>query len=75
MHACPTGQQAPNMGWELIWELMGHHLPRHFLAGVRVSPQGERDDKVIAVHADDPEFKGFSDIKQLPPHRLAEIKR
>ncbi|KAJ9520317.1 hypothetical protein QJQ45_030217 [Haematococcus lacustris] len=37
--------------------------------------QGERDDKVIAVHADDPEFKGFSDISQLPPHRLAEIKR
>ncbi|PNH06446.1 Soluble inorganic pyrophosphatase 2 [Tetrabaena socialis] len=37
--------------------------------------QGEQDDKVIAVHADDPEFKGFSDISQLPPHRLAEIKR
>lgn len=37
--------------------------------------QGERDDKLIAVHADDPEFKGFSDISQLPPHRLAEIKR
>jgi inorganic pyrophosphatase len=37
--------------------------------------QGERDDKIIAVHADDPEFKGFSDISQLPPHRLAEIKR
>ncbi|EFJ44122.1 hypothetical protein VOLCADRAFT_76427 [Volvox carteri f. nagariensis] len=37
--------------------------------------QGERDDKLIAVHADDPEFKGFTDINQLPPHRLAEIKR
>ena len=37
--------------------------------------QGEQDDKVIAVHADDPEFKGFTDISQLPPHRLAEIKR
>lgn len=37
--------------------------------------QGERDDKIIAVHADDPEFKGFTDINQLPPHRLAEIKR
>lgn len=37
--------------------------------------QGERDDKLIAVHADDPEFKGFTDISQLPPHRLAEIKR
>jgi inorganic pyrophosphatase len=37
--------------------------------------QGEQDDKVIAVHADDPEYKGFTDISQLPPHRLAEIKR
>lgn len=37
--------------------------------------QGERDDKIIAVHADDPEYKGFSDISQLPPHRLNEIKR
>lgn len=37
--------------------------------------QGEQDDKLIAVHADDPEFRGFSDISQLPPHRLAEIKR
>ena len=36
--------------------------------------QGERDDKVIAVHADDPEFKHFTDISQVPPHRLAEIR-
>eukprot|EP00850_Spirogloea_muscicola_P009176 SM000051S17536 [mRNA] locus=s51:90198:92025:+ [translate_table: standard] len=37
--------------------------------------QGEKDDKIIAVCADDPEFRHFSDIKQLPPHRLAEIRR
>jgi len=37
--------------------------------------QGEQDDKIIAVHADDPEFKHFTDVRQLPPHRLAEIKR
>jgi inorganic pyrophosphatase len=37
--------------------------------------QGESDDKIIAVHADDPEFRGFTDISQLPKHRLAEIKR
>ena len=34
-----------------------------------------QDDKIIAVHADDPEYKGYSDISQLPPHRLAEIRR
>lgn len=37
--------------------------------------QGEQDDKIIAVHADDPEFKHFTDISQLPQHRLAEIRR
>uniref|UniRef100_A0A7R9V701 inorganic diphosphatase n=1 Tax=Chlamydomonas euryale TaxID=1486919 RepID=A0A7R9V701_9CHLO len=37
--------------------------------------QGEQDDKLIAVHWDDPEYKHFNDISELPPHRLAEIKR
>lgn len=37
--------------------------------------QGEKDDKIIAVHADDPEYKNYSDIKQLPAHRLQEIRR
>mmetsp|Transcript_6050 Transcript_6050/g.17310 ORF Transcript_6050/g.17310 Transcript_6050/m.17310 type:complete len:190 (-) Transcript_6050:472-1041(-) len=37
--------------------------------------QGEQDDKIIAVHADDPEFNGYNDISETPRHRLAEIKR
>jgi len=37
--------------------------------------QGEKDDKIIAVCADDPEYRHFTDIKQLAPHRLAEIRR
>ena len=37
--------------------------------------QGEQDDKLIAVHADDPEYKHFSDISELPEHRLKEIRR
>ncbi|KAG8475218.1 hypothetical protein CXB51_032069 [Gossypium anomalum] len=36
--------------------------------------QGEKDDKIIAVCADDPEYKHYTDIKELPPHRLTEIK-
>ncbi|KAL8138310.1 hypothetical protein V2J09_004311 [Rumex salicifolius] len=36
--------------------------------------QGEIDDKIIAVCADDPEYKFYNDIKELPPHRLAEIR-
>ena len=37
--------------------------------------QGEQDDKLIAVHADDPEFRHFKDISELPKHRLMEIRR
>lgn len=37
--------------------------------------QGEQDDKIIAVHADDPEFNGYNDISEIPSHRLLEIKR
>ncbi len=37
--------------------------------------QGEKDDKIIAVCADDPEYRHYKDIKELPPHRLAEIRR
>ncbi|XP_058210327.1 soluble inorganic pyrophosphatase 4 [Rhododendron vialii] len=37
--------------------------------------QGEKDDKIIAVCADDPEYRHYTDINELPPHRLAEIRR
>ncbi|KAL2458333.1 Inorganic diphosphatase [Forsythia ovata] len=37
--------------------------------------QGEKDDKIIAVCADDPEVRHYTDISQLPPHRLQEIRR
>ncbi|KAM7476592.1 hypothetical protein LguiB_023835 [Lonicera macranthoides] len=37
--------------------------------------QGEKDDKIIAVCADDPEYKHFTDFKQLSPHRVHEIRR
>ncbi|KAG6541428.1 hypothetical protein Mapa_017207 [Marchantia paleacea] len=37
--------------------------------------QGEKDDKIIAVCADDPEYRHMKDINELPPHRLQEIRR
>lgn len=33
------------------------------------------DDKIIAVHVDDPEYAGYRDISELPPHRLRELHR
>ncbi|KAJ3673798.1 hypothetical protein LUZ60_005790 [Juncus effusus] len=37
--------------------------------------QGEKDDKIIAVCADDPEYRHLSDLSELSPHRLNEIRR
>ena len=34
-----------------------------------------QDDKLIAVHADDPNYKDYSDVAELPQHRLRELKR
>ena len=36
---------------------------------------GEMDDKIIAVHADDPEFSFYNSIHELPSHRLLEIRQ
>jgi inorganic pyrophosphatase len=33
------------------------------------------DDKIIAVHLDDPAIRDYTDIHQLPPHVLRELER
>lgn len=33
------------------------------------------DDKIIAVHANDPAFNGYQDISALPRHTLKELRR
>ena len=34
-----------------------------------------QDDKIVAVHVDDPEYAHYTDIAELPPHRLRELER
>ncbi len=41
---------------------------------MRMLDQGEMDDKVIAVHEDDPEMAHVQSIKDLAPHQLKEIR-
>jgi inorganic pyrophosphatase len=36
---------------------------------------GEADDKIIAIHEDDPEYNGYRNISELPPHILKILKR
>ena len=42
---------------------------------MRMLDEKGQDDKIIAVHADDPEYKEHQDIEDLPPHRLRELQR
>lgn len=42
---------------------------------MKMRDQGEADDKIIAVHADDPEYNHYELMSELAPHRLAEVRR
>lgn len=42
---------------------------------MKMTDQGEADDKIIAVHANDPEYSFYDSINQLPPHRVTELGR
>lgn len=42
---------------------------------MRMQDQGENDEKIICIHLDDPEYRGFTHIDQLPAHRLQELQR
>jgi inorganic pyrophosphatase len=33
------------------------------------------DDKIIAIHVDDPEYAHYREASELPPHRLRELER
>jgi inorganic pyrophosphatase len=45
------------------------------IGAMRMRDEKGRDDKIIAVHVDDPEYTSYHDIGQLPPHRLRELQR
>lgn len=36
---------------------------------------GEADDKIIAIHEDDPQYNCYHHIDDLPPHTLKTLKR
>lgn len=42
---------------------------------MKMKDEGEADDKIIAVHAHDPEYCQYKSINELPQHRLAEVRR
>jgi inorganic pyrophosphatase len=36
---------------------------------------GKKDHKILAVAVEDPEFNGFHEARELPPHRLMMLRR
>lgn len=42
---------------------------------ITMTDEEGRDDKIIGVAVDDPEFSHCNDVKELPPHRLREIQQ
>ena len=42
---------------------------------MKMVDQGEGDDKIIAVHVDDPEYTEYTSLEELPAHRMKEMQR
>jgi inorganic pyrophosphatase len=42
---------------------------------MRMTDHGQEDDKIIAVHVDDPEVADTYSLEQLAPHKLRELRR
>jgi inorganic pyrophosphatase len=42
---------------------------------MHMKDEGQRDDKIIAVHTTDPSMAIFDDISELPPHLFREIRK
>jgi inorganic pyrophosphatase len=50
-------------------------LRAHAIGVMRMRDDKGIDDKLIAVHVDDPSYADYQSIKDLPPHRLRELQR
>ena len=42
---------------------------------MRMKDEGKADDKIIAVHVNDPAVSDYTDISQVPRHTFREIRR
>lgn len=44
------------------------------IGGLQMIDSGEKDDKIIAVPVEDPRFKDFRDLEDIPAHVQEELK-
>ena len=45
------------------------------IGAIRMSDEDGEDDKIIAVHIDDPQYAHYRDVSELPPDTMAAVKR
>jgi inorganic pyrophosphatase len=45
------------------------------IGAMRMHDDGNDDDKIVAVHVDDPAFAGYRELRELPGHIEREIRR
>ncbi len=41
---------------------------------IRMIDNGEKDDKIVAVYEDDPRYKEYQDLGDVPKHTMIELK-
>jgi inorganic pyrophosphatase len=61
------------LGYEAVYPMS--ILQARAIGVMHMTDQGESDDKIIAVHVNDPITNGFRDISELQSHTLLEIER
>lgn len=49
-------------------------IPSKVIGVMQMIDHGEADEKIIAVAVDDPSVSGISDVKDLPPHLVSELR-
>lgn len=45
------------------------------IGAIRMLDKGQEDDKIIAVHIDDPEYADYDELEDLPSHKMQEIRQ
>lgn len=49
-------------------------IPSKVIGVMQMIDRGEADEKIIAVAEEDPSVSGISDVKDLPPHLISELR-
>jgi inorganic pyrophosphatase len=72
---CPDGDPLDVLVLGQVEVVPGVLLRARAIGVLTMEDEKGRDDKIIAIHLDDPEYADYHDIAGLPPHRLRELER